>query len=149
MGRTRAISHTYRIPPPEFLRQDSPIVQSVKHSIWEPGKKSLFWNWRIPSDTCWENRMRRSRMPSPDPATYRGSWLIARKLNNSYNRSEEHTSELQSLRHLVCRLLLEKKKENTNERIAECLHDRVIIKGDLRFLNSTLYRRMDTQCPNV
>src|ERR1035438_6365709 len=26
------------------------------------------------------------------------------------NRSEEHTSELQSLRHLVCRLLLEKKK---------------------------------------
>src|ERR1035441_1867761 len=27
------------------------------------------------------------------------------------DRSEEHTSELQSLRHLVCRLLLEKKKE--------------------------------------
>src|SRR5258705_5854726 len=29
-------------------------------------------------------------------------------------RSEEHTSELQSLRHLVCRLLLEKKKEDTD-----------------------------------
>src|SRR5262245_64599315 len=29
-------------------------------------------------------------------------------------RSEEHTSELQSLRHLVCRLLLEKKKERTS-----------------------------------
>src|ERR1039458_6665618 len=28
----------------------------------------------------------------------------------SLQRSEEHTSELQSLRHLVCRLLLEKKK---------------------------------------
>src|ERR1035438_10685758 len=28
-------------------------------------------------------------------------------------RSEEHTSELQSLRHLVCRLLLEKKKSIT------------------------------------
>src|SRR5262245_65718457 len=27
-----------------------------------------------------------------------------------HTRSEEHTSELQSLRHLVCRLLLEKKK---------------------------------------
>src|SRR5262245_62415480 len=27
-------------------------------------------------------------------------------------RSEEHTSELQSLRHLVCRLLLEKKKKH-------------------------------------
>src|SRR5438045_7773880 len=33
----------------------------------------------------------------PDPATL--------------ERSEEHTSELQSLRHLVCRLLLEKKKK--------------------------------------
>src|SRR5438045_7346965 len=29
-------------------------------------------------------------------------------------RSEEHTSELQSLRHLVCRLLLEKKKYTNN-----------------------------------
>src|SRR5437899_5944431 len=31
-------------------------------------------------------------------------------------RSEEHTSELQSLRHLVCRLLLEKKKKKQKER---------------------------------
>src|SRR5262245_66471695 len=30
-------------------------------------------------------------------------------------RSEEHTSELQSLRHLVCRLLLEKKKKNSKK----------------------------------
>src|SRR2546425_6581695 len=29
-------------------------------------------------------------------------------------RSEEHTSELQSLAYLVCRLLLEKKKKKTN-----------------------------------
>src|SRR5438045_6605134 len=31
-------------------------------------------------------------------------------------RSEEHTSELQSLRQLVCRLLLEKKKKKANRR---------------------------------
>src|SRR5438093_9201647 len=30
-------------------------------------------------------------------------------------RSEEHTSELQSLTNLVCRLLLEKKKENRGQ----------------------------------
>src|SRR5947199_3091775 len=30
-------------------------------------------------------------------------------------RSEEHTSELQSLRHLVCRLLLEKKKNDDRD----------------------------------
>src|SRR5471030_3108457 len=33
------------------------------------------------------------------------------------DRSEEHTSELQSLRHLVCRLLLEKKKAMSTEAI--------------------------------
>src|SRR5438445_8179495 len=31
----------------------------------------------------------------------------------SEDRSEEHTSELQSRQYLVCRLLLEKKKKNT------------------------------------
>src|SRR2546422_3886886 len=31
-------------------------------------------------------------------------------------RSEEHTSELQSRLHLVCRLLLEKKKKNIKDR---------------------------------
>src|SRR5436853_2050212 len=31
------------------------------------------------------------------------------------SRSEEHTSELQSLRHLVCRLLLEKKKNRAHQ----------------------------------
>src|SRR2546425_8833059 len=34
-------------------------------------------------------------------------------------RSEEHTSELQSLAYLVCRLLLEKKKKKTNKRVIE------------------------------
>src|SRR5437899_7261054 len=38
-------------------------------------------------------------------------------------RSEEHTSELQSLRHLVCRLLLEKKKQNTDDQSSNLLQD--------------------------
>src|SRR5262245_62290826 len=36
---------------------------------------------------------------------------IATYIDRALARSEEHTSELQSLRHLVCRLLLEKKKK--------------------------------------
>src|ERR1035438_10852927 len=36
-------------------------------------------------------------------------------------RSEEHTSELQSLRHLVCRLLLEKKKNNNTYIYPTCI----------------------------
>src|SRR2546429_5075318 len=35
-------------------------------------------------------------------------------------RSEEHTSELQSRLHLVCRLLLEKKKKTTNKTRTSC-----------------------------
>src|SRR2546422_6770868 len=37
------------------------------------------------------------------PGPHQARWVVAR-------RSEEHTSELQSRLHLVCRLLLEKKK---------------------------------------
>src|SRR5437899_5132758 len=43
-------------------------------------------------------------IPAPDPSS---SLFVS---EDSIRRSEEHTSELQSLRHLVCRLLLEKKK---------------------------------------
>src|SRR5947199_3353561 len=42
--------------------------------------------------------------------------LSIRSEPSSSARSEEHTSELQSLRHLVCRLLLEKKNEDHIER---------------------------------
>src|SRR2546425_1955765 len=45
----------------------------------------------------------------PDPAA---GGLLGRDHNPGY-RSEEHTSELQSLAYLVCRLLLEKKKKRT------------------------------------
>src|SRR2546422_6201278 len=37
-------------------------------------------------------------------------WMASSVLSAAGSRSEEHTSELQSRLHLVCRLLLEKKK---------------------------------------
>src|SRR3712207_7563482 len=37
-----------------------------------------------------------------------------------FDRSEEHTSELQSRQYLVCRLLLEKKKKKTSKRTEQC-----------------------------
>src|SRR5437899_5536468 len=50
----------------------------------------------------------------------RSVWGAKTENNNCFwgtnsRRSEEHTSELQSLRHLVCRLLLEKKKKNKTQ----------------------------------
>src|SRR5438045_5863308 len=46
-------------------------------------------------------------------------WIVtrARRHRRDHGRSEGHTSELQSLRHLVCRLLLEKKKKKTTREI--------------------------------
>src|SRR5438552_11799160 len=51
-------------------------------------------------------RSRRRPTPSPAPA---GCSIVAS--HRRHHRSEEHTSELQSPDHLVCRLLLEKKNE--------------------------------------
>src|SRR5258708_8348869 len=55
-----------------------------------------------------------------DPKPLREEWMVRLRaeavvgpcgLQDEVQRSEEHTSELQSPDHLVCRLLLEKKKE--------------------------------------
>src|SRR5262245_66157772 len=45
-----------------------------------------------------------------------GSCRSRIRWNSIGYRSEEHTSELQSLRHLVCRLLLEKKKKKNKKK---------------------------------
>src|SRR2546422_3185948 len=45
-----------------------------------------------------------------------------RAQRKDYGRSEEHTSELQSRLHLVCRLLLEKKKTNIPHDELERIH---------------------------
>src|SRR3712207_8532023 len=49
---------------------------------------------------------------------YRQRWQTARMAVLQHRvtpRSEEHTSELQSRQYLVCRLLLEKKKQDTKQ----------------------------------
>src|SRR6185437_16326825 len=67
--------------------------------IRRPPRSTLF-----PYTTLFRSRRRNGRRISPGPATPASSC--------GYRRSEEHTSELQSLAYLVCRLLLEKKKNN-------------------------------------
>src|SRR5260370_15426368 len=63
----------------------------------------------------WQLKQRRNLI-RPNP----GRWPSPKR--DTSNRSEEHTSELQSHLNLVCRLLLEKKKtiNNLQER---CQHD--------------------------
>src|SRR5262245_62784303 len=52
------------------------------------------------------------------PATWKVSVRRSNGIDRSL-RSEEHTSELQLLRHLVCRLLLEKKTEKGDRAVPE------------------------------
>src|SRR3712207_8288189 len=50
---------------------------------------------------------------------------IVLRMPVGFRRSEEHTSELQSRQYLVCRLLLEKKKEEINELFGRSRYTRV------------------------
>src|SRR2546430_12546888 len=68
------------------------------------GKKRIFWQG--PLSSAGRGAVRTSRPTSSSCSTQ------ARAL-----RSEEHTSELQSQSNLVCRLLLEKKKQNRITRL--------------------------------
>src|SRR2546422_8157848 len=67
------------------------------------------------------SRRRRAFFSCPRRRQSQGSRFETHETNHGPHRSEEHTSELQSRLHLVCRLLLEKKKKNqyTNKAIHE------------------------------
>src|SRR2546427_5923938 len=59
----------------------------------------------------------RSPPPAPRPPSKAGLNMFAWNVRSP--RSEEHTSELQSQSNLVCRLLLEKKKKPTKNKVRQ------------------------------
>src|SRR2546422_4871578 len=77
--------------------------------IRRPPRSTLF-----PYTTLFRSRRAQVR-PRSAPRRLRDRGAPRRRRGNG--RSEEHTSELQSRLHLVCRLLLEKKKKKTNKHI--------------------------------
>src|SRR3989441_8400296 len=60
----------------------------------------------------WSLRRRELRRPGRGVDARRAAARAAPRRDDRGCRSEEHTSELQSLAYLVCRLLLEKKKKS-------------------------------------
>src|SRR2546425_4669024 len=74
--------------------------------IRRPPRSTLFPYTTLFRSSCWSNSRRPPR-PILGWGGGRGGWGGKRPRA----RSEEHTSELQSLAYLVCRLLLEKKKK--------------------------------------
>src|SRR5687767_15622548 len=69
----------------------------------------------IPTDGLFVLRVANSQSPRTTIDRWRPAYTVASLLSLAMclraSRSEEHTSELQSLAYLVCRLLLEKKKK--------------------------------------
>src|SRR5258708_26137796 len=85
---------------------------------------TLFRSGSIPTGPARDRRRRAiSKLRfAPDLRVQRPASVHRRKaraadLPLDIQRSEEHTSELQSPDHLVCRLLLEKKKKDYNTRL--------------------------------
>src|SRR5437899_4594577 len=112
-------------PPKKFVEQANAKDRDIRERF---GPKKFPNCFREYADMLTWFEPYRTILDTSKPPFWK--WFVGGKINASYNcvdrhlaqyrnkaalifvpepRSEEHTSELQSLRHLVCRLLLEKK----------------------------------------
>src|SRR5437016_438362 len=122
-------------------RQDVGNIVALEHvNVWVPDQQlaTIFWivgmgftrdpYLMVGVDNMWVNIGRQQfHLPTGEPQVVRGvvglvvpdPGELTERLDavraplRGTRRSEEHTSELQSLTNLVCRLLLEKKKKHT------------------------------------
>src|ERR1039458_10766672 len=84
--------------------------RNLRPDLPRPGRGRVRWSWRRFSGG---NAAGRAFPPAHRGSRTRPGFSTGHRglFQRRRFRSEEHTSELQSLRHLVCRLLLEKKKK--------------------------------------
>src|SRR5437016_10863340 len=95
-----------RRPPRSTLFPYTTLFRSLTVGKSVPGGT---YNWFFPTGTT---------------AVLSGRWNDQARLVVPASRSEEHTSELQSLTNLVCRLLLEKKKKKQITKITKIKNKR-------------------------
>src|SRR5438309_3234466 len=82
------------------------------------------WNCDWSSDVCSSDLARWAARAFLETSSSLSFWYCLRSewpriTYRTENRSEEHTSELQSQFHLVCRLLLEKKKKTKKKNVTQ------------------------------
>src|SRR5690348_17947203 len=99
------------------------------HFFFSSRRRHTRWTGDWSSDVCSSDllKLQTAAQARANPASHTAAWcetmakltwvrchmlLCAGECNSGPVRSEEHTSELQSPVHLVCRLLLEKKKKS-------------------------------------
>src|SRR2546430_8123202 len=98
----RCVTFSRAVPP---MSLEGILPSRIMKSWLRVGASSGFWI--ALSQPLWKaETMKRSLSHHASPPAHRCSWDY---WHGWFNRSEEHTSELQSQSNLVCRLLLEKK----------------------------------------
>src|SRR5260370_27162029 len=99
--------------------------------IRRPPRSTLFPYTTLFRSPRWPPRRRTTTSPRPRSGS---------RSSTSF-RSEEHTSELQSHLNLVCRLLLEKKKNDLNRKVAQA---RSVLEGhpEQLFIDDIARRRI-------
>src|SRR2546425_1428777 len=90
-----------RRPPRSTLFPYTTLFRSGQTGV-SSGRSACFTAWVVCLDGTCEDRGR--------PGGHHCASGRRHRERRQHDRSEEHTSELQSLAYLVCRLLLEKKK---------------------------------------
>src|SRR5690348_12576067 len=91
----------------------APWQRCTKQVVSEPHSRIRWIPWHVKLNCaryrqCTNAFKLASRIKRSEQSTLSG---MSKRATQRWNRSEEHTSELQSPVHLVCRLLLEKKKK--------------------------------------
>src|SRR2546425_3762119 len=90
----------------ECLKQHKLLVCKIDlHESVKKTKKKFVGRHKV-----WRLRETEIRKDFAERVRYREERMEEGDVESMWKRSEEHTSELQSLAYLVCRLLLEKKK---------------------------------------
>src|SRR5439155_18170271 len=113
---TQPTAHQHTVPSlttlPSFIRSLPPALRVFFLQIRPPPRSTLFPYTTLFRSACFRPARcaRAARRGSAG-----GRRAAARAARSGSPRSEEHTSELQSRGHLVCRLLLEKKKYRRQE----------------------------------
>src|SRR5258708_26636257 len=105
--------------PPDMRRTISAIPSKRRPPSWKPPYRERGlrkWERTRSHFPFLHRRYSRTKTVLSPRSNIKGSLISAMgKAHRPGARSEEHTSELQSPDHLVCRLLLEKKKNNHQE----------------------------------
>src|SRR5437016_7570827 len=125
IATTKVLSHTIFLPRPEiqsrkiYRLEGDQLVEMKRMPVRVPLDENSQKDYRALVNGDVETNDLGS-FPSDHAGFFiaisLGIWLASRRLGLialGWTRSEEHTSELQSLTNLVCRLLLEKKKKYT------------------------------------